>query len=321
MRINLNNPWRTQTHHSGLVSIGTHSLWATVRGPIRSRSDPLLIFTTGAGGSSAIYVKLQQALSTHIRALFYDRAGYDKSTFPPSHSLPDGKIYASSTACDLRKLLRATELEPPYIIMAHSYGGIIARSFLELYKTDLEAISGMILLDTATELMLQLFSRVPAKELVAVARNVDWEALTHLKEQSGMSDEEWEYAIDAQQRCEKAAEMEDTHTSAHQLALHHQLECQALGSKPLLVLKFNMAKDYQMLYDAGINNGDGTKEEREKAKIFVQTFELFHDQIARAQCSLSHDAEFTVYRAFGHDLPIRRPPIIVEEVEKFMQRL
>jgi len=321
MRISLNNPWRTHPHHSGFVGVGTHSLWATVRGPTRSTHDPLLIFITGAGASSATYVKLQQSFGTHLRVLFYDRAGYDKSTLPPLYALPEGKIYALDTARDLSKLLRATELEPPYIIMSHSYGGIIARSFLELHKTNLEAISGMILVDSGTELMFQLFPRIPSKELAAVAENVDWNLLTHLKEQSGMSDAEWEYAIEAQKRCERATELEDTHASAHQLAVHHQLERQALGSKPLLVLKFNMAKDYQMLYDAGIKNGDGTAEEREKACVFVKTFELFHDQIAKSQCSLSENARFKVYNAFGHDLPMRRPSIIVQEVNEFLQCL
>ena len=72
------NPWHTLPHHSALTSIGTHSLWASVSGPIRTPNSPLLIFFTGAGASVALYTKLQQALSSHIRCLFYDRAGYDQ---------------------------------------------------------------------------------------------------------------------------------------------------------------------------------------------------------------------------------------------------
>jgi hypothetical protein len=79
MRVkNSDNPWLTSPHHADLVPIGTHSLWASVSGPIRTPNSPLLIFFTGAGGPSALYIKLQQALSSHIRCLFYDRAGYDR---------------------------------------------------------------------------------------------------------------------------------------------------------------------------------------------------------------------------------------------------
>jgi pimeloyl-ACP methyl ester carboxylesterase len=318
MHITSENPWRTHSVHSGSVCLGRHSLWASVSGPIRTSACPLLIFITGAGASSAAYIKLQQALSTHVRVLFYDRAGYDRSTLPLASSLRHDRIYATDTAHDLTKLLRTTQLEPPYILVAHSYGGIIARSFLELHKDNPNIVAGMILIDAATELMLQLFPRVPSEELMAMTQNVDWEKLTHLREQSGMSGTEWEYAIAAQARCTAALKLEDTHASAHALALHHQFEHQILGDRPLLVLRFNIARDYQKMYDEGLRLGDGTEEEREKAKRFIETFSLFHDQIARAQSGLSADVDYRYVREFGHDLPIRRPEFIAEEVRKFL---
>jgi pimeloyl-ACP methyl ester carboxylesterase len=322
MRLTVDNPWRNRVAHSGLVSLGHHSLWASVSGPARTSRSPLLIFITGAGASTAVYVKLQEALSAHVRVLFYDRAGYDQSTLPPASSLPNGKVYAMDTARDLTKLLRETQLEPPYIVAAHSYGGIIARSFLELHKDNPDTVAGMLLIDCATELMLQLFPRVPAVDLMAVAKNVDWEELTHLKEQSGMSDDEWKYAMEAQERCIVALKLEDTHASAHQLALHHQLESQTLGDRPLLVLRFNIAVDYQMLYDEGVRLGDGTEEERKQARFFMETFGLFHPQIAMAQCGLSRNVVFRYSGCWEHhDLPIRRPALVVEEVKMFLNRM
>lgn len=322
MRITSDNPWRNHAIHTGLVSLGQHSLWASVGGPIPTSNSPLLIFMTGAGAPSAVYVKLQQALSVHVRVLFYDRAGYDRSTLPPTSSLPNGKIYAADTARDLTKLLKAIQLEPPYILVSHSYGGIVARSFLELHKDSPDTIAGMILVDCATELMLQLFPRVPAEALMAVAQNVDWAELTHLKEQSGMSDAEWNYAIGATERTAAALKLEDTHTSAHELALHHQFERQTLGDRPLLVLRFNMAMGCQMMYDEGVRLGDGTEEERLKARMFIETFGLFHSQIARAQDRLSGNVESKYSEEWEHhDLPIRRPDVIVEEVKMFLGRL
>ncbi|PSN62749.1 alpha/beta-hydrolase [Corynespora cassiicola Philippines] len=321
MRIKNDNPWRTAPAHSGLVDIGTHSLWASVSGPLRSNDSPLLIFITGAGASAAVYVKFQQHLSRFVRVLFYDRAGYDRSTLPTASSPPDDKIYASETARDLDALLRTTHLEPPYLIVGHSFGGIIARSFLDRYQYNLPAIAGAILLDCATELMLHLYPRVPASELMTVAKDVDWETLTHLREQSGMSDAEWAYALAAQQRTAPAAQREDTHASAHQLAKLHQIERQAMGTRPLLVLRFNPARDFRLLYEEGVRLGGGTVEERERARGFVEEFGLFQDQVARGQVRLSQRAVYVAFEEYRHDAPIRHPELIAKEVEGFVERI
>ncbi|KAF3004754.1 hypothetical protein E8E13_000620 [Curvularia kusanoi] len=276
---------------------------------------------TGAGASSAVYVKLRKALSEHVRILFYDRAGYDRSTLPPMPSLLNGKIYAMDTALDLTKLLKATHLEPPYILMGHSYGGIPARSFLEIHKDSPDTVSGMILCDTATEIMLQFFAHIPDKNLEAVAKNVNWETLTNLKEESGMSDAEWDYAMSAQARTMKAAALEDTHASGHALALCEQFKYQTLGDRALLVMRFNMASDFQRRFDEGVRLGDGTKEEREKAKKFILLTRLYHEQIARAQCRLSTNAVYKEFEQYGHEAPIRQYAFVAQEIRDFLDRI
>jgi pimeloyl-ACP methyl ester carboxylesterase len=317
MRVKTDNPWRNRPYYEGLVDVGTHSLWASTSGPIRKHNDPLVIFITGAGAPCAVYVKLQQRLSCFARTLFSDRAGYDQSTLPP---LVD-KIYAEDSAHGLTKLLSTTQLKPPYVLVAHSYGGIIARSFLEIHKDNPDVVVGMMLLDTATELMLALIPRIPPTELGNIARNVNWEKLTNLKQQSGMTDEEWHYALSAHERSIDALKKEDTHASAHQLALRYQLDTGTLEVRPLSVVRCNMTRDYQMLYDAGVENGDGTEDERKKARDFIQTFRVFHDQIARAQCRLSKDATYMYYDQWGHDLPMRRPMVAVEDIRKLLARV
>jgi pimeloyl-ACP methyl ester carboxylesterase len=218
------------------------------------------------------------------------------------------------TAHDLTKLLKATQLEPPYIPMAHSYGGIVARSFLELHKENPTTISGLILCDTATELMLQVFPSIPDANLEAVARNVDWEALTHLREESGMSDAEYAYAMEAQMRTVKGLAREDTHASGRALALCEQLRLRTLGSRPLLVTRSNLAGDFQRRYDEGVRLGEGTEEEREKAREFILLTRLYQDQIARVQGLLSSEVAFRAWEEYGHDAPIRNVDFVVGEV-------
>jgi len=319
MRLNSDNPWLTKPQHSDFVQLPSHKLWASVSGPIRLPNAPLLIFFTGGAASSAVYVKLQQQLSEHVRVLFYDRAGYDRSTLPPPKS-PDREkdILAQDTAEHLAVLLSLTQLEPPYIPVGHSFGGIPARCFLSL---DPSNVAGMILLDCATELMMAMHKRLPPLELGAVAKNVDYEAITHLREESGMTREQWNYAMEAQGRTSENFGREDTHASADVLAQEHQFEKQIMGTAPLTVLRFHATHDYQVLYDAGVANGDGTEEERRIVRDYIERFGVYHDQIERAQCRLSKNTEFRYYGDVGHDLPYRRPGIVVEEVKKLLERI
>jgi pimeloyl-ACP methyl ester carboxylesterase len=317
MRIKADSPWKSHTYHEGLVNIGTHSLWASTSGPVRQPDDPLIIFFTGGAAPAAEYVKLQEKISSFARTLFYNRAGYDRSTFPPGND----RIHAVDTARDLTKLLAVTHLEPPYVLVGHSFGGIPVRTFFEAHKENPKVVVGIVLLDTATELMLALIPRIPPRELEAVGRNVDWEALTDLKKQSGMTDEQWNYALEAAGRCTDAIKREDTHGSAHQLASMLQIDKQAMGDRPLSVVRYNMAKDHQMLYDAGVKNGDGTEEERRVARHFIETWRLYDDQLGRAQCRLSKDTTFVAYDEWGHDAPMRYPAAAAEEVRKMLVRV
>jgi hypothetical protein len=215
--------------------------------------------------------------------------------------------------------LKETGLSPPYLLAAHSFGGILLRTFLQL---QLPNLSGLLLLDTATELMLSpLFPHVPPLALTSIARNVDVESLMHLQRDSGMSSEEWDYAIAASTRCAHALSLEDTHASAYALSLHRQLDFQVLGHRPLTVVQCNTVRDFQMLYDEGVRLGDGSEEEREAARGFIERWGALHGQIARAQRGLGKDVLFRYFGEWGHDLPVRRPGVVVEEVRGLLSRM
>jgi pimeloyl-ACP methyl ester carboxylesterase len=318
MRLSSTNPWLTQPQHSALVPLTTHSLHATISGPIRLPKAPLLIFFTGGGACCAIYIKLRQALTPYYRVLFYDRAGNDLSTLPPPRPNSDDKIYAQDTAQELAQFLEITGLEPPYIPIAHSYGGIPARCFFALRPAD---VVGMVLLDTASELMLSLFPRIPPPEFESMIKDLDWDAATHFCEESGMTEREWADALAGQGRCEEANRRQDTHASAYRLARDHQIDKQVLGTRPLSVLQSHSTRDCQVLYDAAVQKGYGTEEEREVVKAFIEKFGMFHEQVIRAQCRLSRDVAFRYVGDVGHDAPCRRPAVVVEEVRKLVARV
>ncbi|MCJ1245873.1 hypothetical protein MMC30_003077 [Trapelia coarctata] len=311
----IENPWETTTR-SELVSIGTHSLFLSTSGPPRTNKSPVLIFLTGGGAPVAFYIRLQALLSAFTRVYFYDRSGYNLSE--PS---PIPHPTAIDAAAELSSLLRAAHVAAPYILVAHSYGGIIAREFLALHPAE-EEVVGMVLVDTATELMYDLFSRrIPDPDFAAVAAGIDLAALTHLKEESRLSGEDWQTALTAIARSEAAAGAELSHESGRPLAAKQQFQKQAFGHRPLSVVRCNSARDYQTVYEKGVEMGNGTEAERRGARRFVETWELFDDELREAQCRLSGQKRYVRVGDCGHDVAIRRPEVVVEEVRWVWGRL
>lgn len=70
--------------------------------------------------------------------LSYDRAGFGLSP------APQHPCKASDAAADLRCMLADSGLAPPYIVVGHSFGGLIARVLQQRHP---ELVSGMVLVD------------------------------------------------------------------------------------------------------------------------------------------------------------------------------
>ena len=329
MTIHKHNPWEIGSDISSLVPLPTRNvtLYAHARGPPRLQArDPVLIFFTGADGPSAVYTKVQQHLSTFVRTLFYDRAGYDRSSLPSPASK---SLTAEDTALDLAALLDSINLPPPYILVGHSFGGIPLREFLASLLerkpktanvTDL--VAGVVLYDTGVELEFLVWPHLPSADLLAVSKDIDWEELTHLREESGMSDEEWQNAIEASQRtAEKGtAKREDTHGSARVLAEKRQLERHVYAGGNLVVIRCHSAGDYQIMYDEGVRLGSGTKKEREGARRFINDWSVHNYVMAKAQVDLvggeggNGNVLYRELMDWGHDSLFRRPTLVGDAV-------
>ena len=56
-------------------------------------------------------------------------------------------------------MLAAAGVAPPYVVVGHSYGGMVAREFARLYP---EAVAGMVLLDASSEPDIPVYERLHA---------------------------------------------------------------------------------------------------------------------------------------------------------------
>jgi pimeloyl-ACP methyl ester carboxylesterase len=168
----LQNPWET-TDIDALVSVSHHhKLYVSTSGPERTPGSPVVLFFSGGGTPSAAYIRFRRLLSSHVRVLFHDRAGYGYSELGRGDiSCSKGNevvLTAQHAARELHHLLQVLRVGPPYVLVGHSYGCICARAFLALLSREQQragggveplasAVAGMVLVEAATELMYDLF--------------------------------------------------------------------------------------------------------------------------------------------------------------------
>jgi pimeloyl-ACP methyl ester carboxylesterase len=107
----------------------------------KGTGSPTVIVETGLGCASAEWWAIQDELSTSTRVLTYDRAGYGWS------ELANGPRTSHQIAIELKQLLEALEIDPPYILVGHAQGGLYVNHFCRLYPGD---VAGVVLIDPAS---------------------------------------------------------------------------------------------------------------------------------------------------------------------------
>src|SRR4051794_39745519 len=101
---------------------------------------PTVLLEAGAGDAdSHSWDGVLPELARATRTCAYDRAGAGQSVAPP------GVRDARAQLADLDRLLAAARLPPPYVIVGHSYGGVLARAFARERPRD---TAGLVLVDS-----------------------------------------------------------------------------------------------------------------------------------------------------------------------------
>jgi pimeloyl-ACP methyl ester carboxylesterase len=131
-----------------LVSIGTHRLYLYCVG----NGSPTVVLDAGLGGSSLEWLAVQQKLAAHTRVCAYDRAGYGWSESGP------GPRTSLRNALELRALLAHANIEPPYVLAGHSFGGYTVQLFTSLYP---KSVAGLVLVDSSHSGQVERFEAEP----------------------------------------------------------------------------------------------------------------------------------------------------------------
>lgn len=124
-----------------LIDIGGRRLHILCKGVT---AGPTVIIEAGLSQYTAnsTYGMAQDAIAPFARVCTYDRAGLGWSD-----PAPQGWTQAGMAA-DLHALLAAAGEPGPYVIVAHSLGGLLARTYARTYPHD---AAGLVLLDATSE--------------------------------------------------------------------------------------------------------------------------------------------------------------------------
>lgn len=128
----------------------------------RKSGAPCVIFLAGMGDSGETWKIVQDRISQEASTLSYDRAGIGRSAV--AAVVPRT---CRDLAEELYDLLQEVEVEPPCVLVGHSFGGLVARLFASLYP---QLVSGLVLVDAAPEYKELAYEKVLPDNLIAANR-------------------------------------------------------------------------------------------------------------------------------------------------------
>jgi alpha/beta hydrolase fold len=138
----------------GAADIGGYKLAYACAGS----GSPAVVLEAGyaASGVDTYSSLILPAISRTTRACTYDRAGDGASDPRPATVTP---LTTATQANELHALLGAIGVGPPYVLVGHSYGGMVVRAFAAAHPSD---VDGMVLIDSSSEPEVPVYHRLHA---------------------------------------------------------------------------------------------------------------------------------------------------------------
>lgn len=121
-----------------LVNVGERRLWIGCRG----QGSPTVVMDAGVNSGSQIWSRVWPATAADTRVCVYDRAGLGRSD-----PIPRPRT-SQEIVDDLHGLLANANVPEPYVLVAHSFGGLNVRLYASQFPTE---VAGMVLVDAVHE--------------------------------------------------------------------------------------------------------------------------------------------------------------------------
>ena len=251
--------------------------------------SPTVILEAGLPASSLTWMSVFSEIAEFTRVCTYDRPGYGWSDPAASPRT------AETIVQELRMLLQTADIAPPYVLVGHSFGGLLMQLYGTRFPNDFE---GMVLVDSShpnqahrtldleqiegIARVLKLLGPLGVARLVLPVPAGDPDSrdssVRHLEKELLMSNRSLRTVV---------AEMSALRQSLSQVALSST----DFGSKPLVVLTEGRLRD-----------------------------EFWHELQADL-AGLSTNSEWNVVEGAGHFIQHDRPDAVVDAVRRVIAQL
>lgn len=268
--------------------------------------DQTVILEAGVGGYTLNWWRVQPRIAEFARVCSYDRVGYGWSS--PRTSAFD----ANEAVANLRGLLVAGGVQPPYVMVAHSFGGVIVRAYQQQYPAD---VTGMVLVETVTP---DMAARIPFYEdglrlqldaLRVVAPLARWRAAQQDEFDFPVPEDVPEIVV----RTYAAQVLDRTFFDAAATEAEYivggltQLDLpQSIGDVPLVVIAHGIPREDQFL-GAPMTRAQAAEAER------------VWQQLQRELVTLSPRGDLIIAEDSTHNVQFDAPGVIVDAVQAVMQ--
>jgi pimeloyl-ACP methyl ester carboxylesterase len=279
-----------------LIDIGGFRLHLYCAGQ-READQPLIVIEAGSGSSSQDWVLVQPEIAKFARVCTYDRAGLGWSDpGPPPRS-------SQQYATELHTLLEKAGETPPYIFVAHSYGGHTVRLFTQEHPED---VVGMVLVDARHPSIM-----IPTRQM-SEREWRQWELLARVgffrligkqvleSEAPSMAEKlpNYPYPIVFDAEYFATGRLQNATTPESDQSVQ---ETGPFGSLPLVVIAQETPDLFASL----------PPEEQKAAEDLLQAGQ-------RDLTTLSSNSQFVIAEGSGHNIPIEYPEVIITTVQQMI---
>jgi pimeloyl-ACP methyl ester carboxylesterase len=292
------------------VDIGGYRLHA-----MRTGDDgPTVVFENGPGGMALDWTHVQPVVARDAATFSYDRAGTGWSETGPRPR------DVSTLVDELHRVLEASGARPPYVLVGHSFGGLLVRAYAAAHPAE---VAGLVLVDAAHEDQLELYPEAYARKASDMA-----EMMGRLRPVYGAVMASGVPALlarwfpdpvaaklppragDARRAAPLLDASHATTVTDEMAALHEGLaqvrrSARGLGDLPVVVIRHGEPLGAEAGVPAGL------EEEVESAWRSMQ------DDLA----SLSTRGRLVVADGSGHDVHLDRPDVVIDEIRDVLDRI
>jgi len=271
--------------------------------------SPTVVMDTGLGVPAVGWDPVQPEVAKYTRVCSYDRAGYGWSTPGPMPRTSD------QIARELYALLNAAGEKPPYILVAHSFGGFNVRVFTAQHPSD---VVGLVLVDTShedqnsfmppslksvmknyTDQMETMKKLFPALNFFGIARLMNSDDISDPRVDKNLLKKASYLQLQSKFMDASASEMENFEVSAQQVRATPNL-----GDRPLIVLSAGQPQDPKDL-----PKGVSLQEMQDFQKLWISDLQV-------REKNLSTRGKQIVVSDSSHMIPVLRPDAVISAIHE-----